>query len=167
MAGNTPLGSDSVHVCQSVLWNQQMSIYTCRRPVTASSGSQCSDSSSACTAAVAKPKPFVTAVKSQPGSGRREDWLSKGDYGRVPGYLVERQLQLAEQIAEEQVCNILSCCRGTVWRSCTPDFCPHTRGRLTCATCKREGAHMHCPAAASLNGCSGADAGSERGGMHS
>ena len=80
--------------------------------MTASSGSQCSDSSSACTAAVSKPKPFLTAVKSQPGPGRREDWLSKGDYGRVPGYLVERQLQLAEQMAEEQVCNTLGCCHG-------------------------------------------------------
>ncbi|CAK0785311.1 hypothetical protein CVIRNUC_008518 [Coccomyxa viridis] len=60
-------------------------------------------------AAVAKPKPFVTAVKSQPGSGRREDWLSKGDYGRVPGYLVERQLQLAEQMAEEQAQREAAC----------------------------------------------------------
>ena len=151
-----------------------MSICTCRRPVTASSGSQCSDSSSACTAAVAKPKPFVTAVKSQPGSGRREDWLSKGDYGRVPGYLVERQLQLAEQMAEEQVCNTLGYCHGTVWRYrwrwSTLEFCLDTSGRLTCALCHvsmREGAHIHCRAAASLNVCLGAGAGSERGGVHS
>ena len=82
---------------------QQILTCTCRRPVTASSDLQHSDSSSACTAAVTKPKPFVTAVKSQPGLGRQEDWLSKGDYGKTPGYLLERQLQLAGQMAEEQV----------------------------------------------------------------
>ena len=71
--------------------------------MTAPSGMQDSDSSSACTAAKMRTKPFVTAVKSQSASGRQEDWLSKGNYGKVPSYLVERQLQLAEQMVEEQV----------------------------------------------------------------
>ena len=117
-----------------------------------------------------KPKPFVTAVKSRPGPERQEDWRSKGDYGQIPGYLVERQLQLAEQMAKDQVCNTLGCCYGTVERACTPDSCLDTSGRLTCALCHfstREGAQMHCPAAALLNVCFGAGTGSERGGMHS
>ena len=138
--------------------------------MTASSEWQCSDSSSACTAAVTKPKPFVTAVKSRPGPGRQEDWCSKGNYGQIPAYLVERQLQLAEQMAEEQVCNILNCWHRSVNRLCTPAFSLDTSGRLPCALCHfstREGAQMQCPAAALLNVCFGAGAGSKRGGMHS
>lgn len=32
------------------------------------------------------------------------DWLKKGSYGQVPSYLIERQIQMAAQLAEEQVC---------------------------------------------------------------
>ena len=97
--------------------------------MTASSGVHNSDSSSACTAAKTKSQPFVTAVKSQAGSGRQEDWLSKGNYGKVPSYLVERQLQLAEQMIEEQVgsaiiyTTFITCRHGTMWTSFMPDTC--------------------------------------------
>ncbi len=76
----------------------------CRRPATASADSRRSDAESVLSASQHKPRPFVTAVKSQPACDKVSDWLSKDSYGQVPNYLVERQLEMAAQLAEEEVC---------------------------------------------------------------
>ena len=75
-----------------------------RRPVDAPSEARAGGSNPVASACMSKPKPFVTAVKSRPGSGKVADWLKKGSYGQVPSYLIERQIQMAAQLAEEQVC---------------------------------------------------------------
>ena len=75
-----------------------------RRPATASADSRRSDAESVLSASQHKPRPFVTAVKSQPACDKVSDWLSKDSYGQVPNYLVERQLEMAAQLAEEEVC---------------------------------------------------------------
>ena len=55
-----------------------------------------------------KPRPFVTAVKSQPACDKVADWLGRDSYGQIPAYLIERQIELAAQLAEEEVCTVTS-----------------------------------------------------------
>ena len=54
-----------------------------------------------------KPWPFITAVKSQPTCNKVSDWLGRDSYGQVPNYLIERQIDMAAQLAEEEVCTII------------------------------------------------------------
>ena len=84
-----------------------------RRPATASGDSRRSEAESVLSDSQHKPRPFVTAVKSQPACDKVSDWLSKDSYGQVPNYLVERQLEMAAQLAEEEVCTTANCCTIT------------------------------------------------------
>ena len=74
-----------------------------RRPATASGDSRRGEAESVLSDSQHKPRPFVTAVKSQPACDKVSDWLSKDSYGQVPNYLVERQLEMAAQLAEESL----------------------------------------------------------------
>lgn len=67
-----------------------------------------SDSDSASSASLHKPKPFVTAVRSQPAPEKAADWRRKDSYGQGPNNLIERQIQMAAELAEEQV-GVLRC----------------------------------------------------------
>ncbi len=84
-----------------------------RRPATASGDSRRGEAESVLSDSQHKPRPFVTAVKSQPACDKVSDWLSKDSYGQVPNYLVERQLEMAAQLAEEEVCTTANCCTIT------------------------------------------------------
>ena len=86
----------------------------CRRPETASADSQESDAESVLSASQHKSRPFVTAVKSQPACDKVSDWLNKDSYGQVPNYLIERQLEMAAQMAEEEVCTTAIQCAQVV-----------------------------------------------------
>ena len=77
--------------------------WLCRRPATASGDSRRCDAESTLSASQQKPEPFITAVKSQPACDKVSDWLNKDSYGQVPNYLVERQIEMAAQLAEEEV----------------------------------------------------------------
>lgn len=75
-----------------------------------------SDSDSASSASLHKLKPFVTAVRSRPAPEKATDWRRKDSYGQIPNYLIERQIRMAAELAEEQVCVL--CCL----KSCLPIY---------------------------------------------
>lgn len=52
---------------------------------------------------VKSPPPFVPVVRAGTTGDDGTEWLKKGEYGQVPQYLIDRQLQWAAAYAEEQV----------------------------------------------------------------
>jgi len=78
-----------------------------RRPATPSAESRGSEIESVFSASSQKLKPFITAVKSRPAHDKVSDWLRKDSYGQVPDYLMERQIEMAAQLAEEEVCYMI------------------------------------------------------------
>ncbi|CAL8471525.1 g11067 [Coccomyxa elongata] len=56
---------------------------------------------SACSSSQA-PRPFTPVVRARASGDDGSAWLKKDDYGCIPQYLIERQLQLAASYAQEQ-----------------------------------------------------------------
>lgn len=48
-------------------------------------------------------RPFVPVVRARAFDDDGSAWLKKDDYGCMPQYLIERQLQMAASYAQEQV----------------------------------------------------------------
>ena len=48
-------------------------------------------------------RPFIPVVRARVSNDDGSAWLKKDDYGYVPQYLIQRQLQMAATYAQEQV----------------------------------------------------------------